>query len=257
MTLNTQSALRNILSSAAEAIEGNSTFPGVPGVLSYSGLLAESVTITAGAGSNTTQVFLDADAITAEFAAALVSTHAAPFFLVCATQVSGSLNVGRARKIASYSSGSHAFISFAPEWASSVQTGDTFTLAQGFKQLPDNIESIGEEPDARTAAFDRGFRLSLGPGQEMDIYGSGTKRFESELVVQLRIAKKGRDTNTTNSVLENAQRIRATLVDPRYWDGTYTMGIFGHGTRPEVEDKGDHVEVTDRLRVVYRIHWRL
>jgi hypothetical protein len=243
-----QSSVGAVLDNYADAIEGGnerrgsgSLYPGIPGVLSHDELAGTEVTAT---GGTVGEVVC---ALAADLAARLVREDGPSLFLEC---TSGT-NAGIARRILAHD-GDDTFT--VQDFPDAVQGGDVFAVSEGFRRMPDNIETMSEDTDGRGGGFDRHFRLALMPGRMLDWYGDGVQLFESQLEVVLRFAKRGADTLTRERALVNALRIRSHLVSGELRDGTYTQSVVAIGGAPRIDDRGDHVEITDELRLVYKVN---
>jgi len=246
-------SIGDILDNFADAIEGGkdyrggfaAAYKGVPSAQSMD--YRESATNSlATAGSTTTATMGD---IAASAGLRAVRSDAAPFFLLCVSQASGSGNTGAARKITSHN-GVDTFV-VAPAFPEAVANGDRLAIVEGFKRMRDVTDIEAE--DGIAGGLDRTFSLRLVPGRRLPWYGNGYETFESTMELTIRLLKKGRERTARKSALENIQQMRTILtrLDVR---GNYVQLVDVLSTLPEtVEDTADKVVIKDKYRVVYRL----
>lgn len=253
-------AIGQIFDNCADAIEGGNSYrgsgtayDGIPGTQSNepalrTGAMASSFTLGASANHSTTQVALPS-AQDDDFLDAMVRSNTPPFFVYFGASTSTALLRSNTRKITAYDS-SNAYVTVSPALDDTPVSGDTVTILQGFKRLPNDID-----PEAdHQLGYDRFFRLSATPGSKMSIYGGGNAWYETQLVLRLRLLKYGRDRDIRDSVLENLIMLREGLVRSDNIDTTYirTIQAEGGSEKTIVDDAHKIVaEVTFVLR--YRV----
>lgn len=240
-----------ILDNFADAIEGGNSYrgsgtayKGIPSTRSFDDL--ETTGLNATAGSTTTATI---GAVDADEAGYMVREYAPPFFLLCTAQAAGSGNTGAARKITQHD-GTDTF-TVAPAFAETVASGDTFSIAEGFKRMRDIVDV--ESDDGIAGGLDRIFSLDMLPGKRLPIYGNGYEWHESTMDLYIRIHKKGRERTARQAILENAQQMRTILtrLDVR---GDYVQLVDVLDSQPEIfSENKDRITIRDRYRVKYRV----
>lgn len=246
--------LGNILDNYADAIEGGNSYRGsgdayygIPSKRSHDVRL--SVGEVATSGSTTTAQL---QGIPATTAAQLLRNDAAPYFLLCATQSTGELNTGAARKITDHD-GTDIF-TVAPAFAEAVQVDDTFSVLEGFKRMYDGND-FEHEDTLDKSGHDRAFSLELVPGRRLDWGGDGTEIWDSELRLRLRILKRGRERTARKSVLENIQNILSILTGISGNDlrGDYVQSLTAMDRAPEITvNDQTKVVALAKFRIIYR-----
>jgi len=240
----------SILDLIADVIEGGNayasgtSYPGIPGLHS----VLENVPTTLTADSNGTTTTVVADDLSDTEADRLVrSSDAPPIFLMCASGT--ALNKGRARKLASYSSGTYTTAAFAAATASA----DTFTVLEGFKRAPDTAELRDD-----IAGHDRNFYIAAIPGERLPLYGNESHQYSATLEITWRFLRYGRDRTVKDSLLDNLTRIRTILTRPSQAGGAAgnatLHALFAEGSEPEIlVDDEMKVVVADRYQMQYSV----
>lgn len=250
-------AIGSILDNFSDAVEGGNAYRssgdkywGIPSLRSHDDRLFTGKTSTFG-----TKTTVAIPTVTAADGARLVREDAAPFFLLCTAQASGTGNTGAARKITT-----HTVATFVVEtdFAETVANGDTFSALEGFKRMQDITDHEAEDT-AEVGGHDRAFSFDMHPGRQLDRGGDGTETWESELRMKLRILKKGREQTARKSALENAQNIASILtgvtargegaLDLR---GDYTESLTAMDREPTIEQDSTKVVATVRFKITYR-----
>jgi hypothetical protein len=248
-------ATGGILDNYADAIEGGNSYrgsgtayKGIAGSSSLHDLAGTSIVCTSGAASKTTFVSTTiADAIAEQ----LVRTDTPPMFLLCASQDSGTGNTGGARKIASFTASTDTY-AVAPAFAENIQTNDAFTVREGFRRLPDNVD-IEDEDTGIAAGWDRAFSLHMTPGLRQGWFGNSVYQFRSQLEIRVRFLKAHRQQNAIAAALENIGLFRVILPrsDLRS-SGVQELSPFE--AEPEIlTDDAYKIVVADRYDLTYRV----
>ena len=246
-----------ILDNYADAIEGGNTYrgsgtsrKGIPGAKSNDPEIrdgTDSSITSSGSGSTTVIKYASGDWPNSRW----VKTDTPGFWVIC-TSASGAQNLDAARRITAWDNTAKQFtVDAFPE---STIFGDEFTIAQGFKRLPNQID-IDEEDTEVISGFDRMFHLMVASIGRLDFFGNNTITYKAELQLRLRIQKFGRMHDAAASAMENLSIIRALLTLPENRESTYTRALVAEeGQVAEiVGDDRNKVVVLDRYSLIYRI----
>jgi uncharacterized Zn-binding protein involved in type VI secretion len=241
----------DILDNYADAIEGGNSYRGsgtayngIPSARSFDDRLSTGETATA--GSTTTAKI---GGISAAVGGQLVRTGAAPYFLLCTAQNSGTGNTGYARKITGHD-GTDTF-TVAPAFAEAVANGDTFSVEEGFYRMRDVADIEAEDTESK-GGHDRVFSVELSPGRRLDWFGTGYEQYSSVMTIVLRLLKQGRERTARQSLLENAHRMIA-IIPSSDLRGDYVQVVDALTEEPEVEEDATKVVVRLNFRIQYRL----
>ena len=139
-----------------------------------------------------------------------------------------------------------------------VAPGDTavFTVLQGFKRLPNNVDVFAEETEVE-GSYDRYFDLALTPGKLLDWGGNGTHTYEGELTITLRLLKHGRLHDWRRSMLENitllGTSLPSTASGQEHRDGTYVRLLQPPDGPPSIREDTTKLVAALPLRITYRV----
>lgn len=131
--------------------------------------------------------------------------------------------------------------------------GDTITVRQGFKRLPNNVDIFDPEEDGPGASegFDRRFDIDLVPLERAEFYGDGQETWRGELRVRVRIEKHSRLHDYRKSATENAVIIASALQRSTH-NATLVRALLPMAAPPEVEATAAAAVQTVTLPIWYR-----
>jgi hypothetical protein len=170
------------------------------------------------------------------------------FFAVC-TSATNIANIGAGRRITAWDLTNTRFTVDA--FPAAIKSADVFTILQGFKRLPDDIDI---EADAENhSGSDRMFRLSVpNEGEEIDFYGKGLATFKTELHLRLRLLKYDRDRSARQAMWSNLAILRAALTAPAHRSVDLLRHLAPSGSTDITEDRTKIVGLM-RFTIAYRI----
>lgn len=249
-------AISAILDNYADVIEGGNSYRGSG--TAWSGIAGfqsidqyAGTTMTEDTGGSTTAI---AQGEVVDTGARLARTDGPPMFCHCTT-ASNSSNLNAARKISAYNSTTGA-ITLAKALPANNSAGDVYTIAEGFKRIPDGID-INDDATEIPSGFDRFFHLTALPGKRREWYGNGVETYETTLDIRLRFLKRARARLAAAAAWENLMLIRSILSRPTLRDGTYAQLLDGTSGEPKIETDDQHkIVAVDSLRLIYRINAR-
>lgn len=246
-----------IIAHYSDVIEGGNAynrgtvFRGIPGRGTADPDLrsGDDRTLTATAAGTTTSIVVGAGTWARE---RWVKEGTAGYFLWCRT--GATLAIEQCRRITDWDLATKTFTVHAFDNA----PGDaaTFTVAQGFKRLPNTIDINAEETES-IAGYDRFFSVDIEPTKQLEWYGNGTETWEGVLKVALRTLKLGRFHDHKKSAFTNIMYLAVVMTrghDPDHRDGTYVRALFPPTGAPEVTADDQHkIVLTVNLPIVYRL----
>jgi hypothetical protein len=132
--------------------------------------------------------------------------------------------------------------------------GDTFTVRQGFKRLPNNVDIFDPEDDGPgiSEGFDRRFDIDLVPLERAEFYGNGLETWSGELRVSVRMERHSRLHDYRKSATENAVIIASALQRMAHYSGTLVRALLPMEAPPEVEATPAAAVQTVVLPIWYR-----
>jgi hypothetical protein len=253
VTVLLDSAIGAILDNYADVIEGSrfwredgrSAYRGIPGLYSNDPDLRNNDTIESSATVDASHIEISAPST--PYPPGKWSPVNGPAFW--AVGKDGTL-IGKHRKIIAWNAGTHQF-TFDSEFDTVPQEGDTFTLRQGFKRVPSNID-IDRSP---SGGFDRFFQLSATSGKVLRWSGNGLMTYQTELRLRLRILKCGRLHDAVASAMANLAIIRVALPRREHYEPQFTVMISPlDGGSSITKEDDEKIVVTDTYRLIYRIN---
>lgn len=214
-------------------------------------------TVTAAAGSNTTQIVTATDhtlthpKLATKFGPSSGGSYEKlyPGFLVGQT----APNAGVVRRIEQWV-GTTITVYGGASFPYTVSVADTFQILLGFRRAPDNIDL--DSPNAGAPnAWDRFYTLNALPGRRIGWYGNGIEHYETELELTVRFLKKSRARRVMNHALTNMFALRAVLAKPSSRDHTkYIQTVSTFESEPDIVlDDAQHIVVRDRFQLTYRV----
>lgn len=269
--------VRGILDGYADLIEGGTAYQdtsvptadqltqlGVPGTGSHALFASDGLTVggsgqelpfwkleASASSANATQVTFGSGTWAAQ---RWEKTDTPPFFLICTTATNAA-NLNRARKITGWNNTSKVFTVKA--FDANITSGDVFVVAQGFKRAPDNFDINSSETGTHDG-FDRFFVLSALGGRRLDWNGNGFHTLETEMLLRLRILKRGKARSAIASAFENSMILRSAItrgnINATNARPKFVQMVDPMSGQPEIETEDEaKIVLLDRFRLVYRV----
>lgn len=255
-----QQALAAILDNYADVIEGGNawrgsgtSYRGIPGRQSNDQGIREDADTPLTADSNGTTTTMVVASTYSWDSSRWAKTDTPGFFLLC-TSATNAVNVNAARRITGWNNTTKTFTTDA--FPAATSDDDVFTVLQGFKRLPNQLDIESAETEAPDG-YDRMFSLRAAAGEQLEYFGSGKATYKTELELRLRINKYARQHDAIASAFENASIVRQALCmsgSPDHRDGTYTMALISTGAQvTETKNDARKIVLLDKLALIYRI----
>jgi hypothetical protein len=176
----------------------------------------------------------------------------APSFWALST--STGTNKDAARKITGWNNTTKVF-TVSPAFTIAPVTGDSMTILQGFKRIPNNVDIESDAVNAKDG-FDRTFHLLASCGSRMALFGNSTQTNKTNMILRMRFAKYGREHDAVMCAFENMTTIcsilsRGALPDHR--DGTYTVGIWLEESPKIIKEDQQKIVISATFVLIYKV----